>query len=271
MALIVTLVYGPRRSGKSTIIREMISQIYDRAPHYLRLTAVGGDKQRPVCLCAPADKCGVASARWLHYAPERVYEELPEVLSRIHRDDRYGHVIIEADGDPGLLHAYPYTTRLFVMPAPRSLGEVFRSTTQTAETLQRMLDDTVTFASEVFGLCPGEDCLDDDTREERPALTASQVSNFLHTPLGDELVTRTSLQPDYHGLVESDMVLINSAVGGATSVVDITRHSIERMLGRLCEPAHRDHRVYCCDPLNARDPLRQPFYDAMVAMCAGSA
>jgi len=32
---------------------------------------------------------------------------------------------------------------------------------------------------------------------------------LLNSPLGEELATRIQFKPDYHGLVESDLVLIN--------------------------------------------------------------
>jgi hypothetical protein len=272
MALTVSFISGPRRSGKSTIIREMIREFFPVAPHYLRLTAVDGDKRKPTCLSAPPDDCGVASARWLQYQRERIFEVLPEALAQIHRHDRRGCVVIEADADPSLRHAYPYHGRVFVMSAPTSIREVFRSIGQAAEALKEVMEDTTAFASEVFGLLASDPAPDDDPKEPRPALSPAQMRGFLTSPLGDELATRIQLQPAYHGLLDSDVILINAAIGGCTSAVDAVRHRIERILDRL--PRRRPGRaggtteVFCCDPLDPKDPLREPLFRLLQETCA---
>ncbi|MGB0717415.1 MAG: hypothetical protein ACPGXK_16170, partial [Phycisphaerae bacterium] len=51
--------------------------------------------------------------------------------------------------------------------------------------------------------------------EERPELTETNMRGFLYSPLGDELATRIQLQPDYHGLVESDVIIVNTGAGQA--------------------------------------------------------
>ncbi len=269
MGLTVFFVSGPRRSGKSTVIQTMLDELYTRPPHYLRLAALSGDKRPPPAersTPGPPKKCGVGSARWLDYDQDLIFEVLPEALTRIHKRDRYGSVLIEADADPHLRNAYPYDRRVFVMPAPASLTEVFRSVRQAAQALQHVLDDTVAFASEIYGMLDstlaGEDGGDDE-HEDRPAFTASQMRGFLNSPLGDELATRIQFQPAYHGLVESDVVLINTGIGGVSPVVDDCVHRIERLLARLRGPSARKNVVFCCDPLDPQDPLRKKFFAAL--------
>lgn len=268
MALTVSFISGPRRSGKSTIIREMIRAFFPVAPHYLRLTAIDGDKRKPACLSAPPEDCGVASARWLQYDRERIFEVLPEALAQIHRHDRRGCVVIEADADPSLRHAYPYHARIFIMPAPTSIRDVFRSTGQAADALKDVLDDTTAFASEVFGLLKSDSAGDDDPKEPRPAITPSQMRGFLSSPLGDELATRIQLQPVYHGLLDCDVIVINAALGACTSVVDDVRHRIERIVDRLRACDRRPTEVFCCDPLDAQDPLRDRLFRLLQETCA---
>ena len=258
MGLTVTFVSGPRRSGKSTIIQMMLDELYRKPPHYLRLAAIDGDKVQPPPDATPAMDCGVGSARWLNYDEERIFEVLPEALTRIHRADRYGSVLIEADADPHLRHVYPYDRRVFVMGGPESLSDVFRTVRQAAEALHDVLDDTATFAREIYGMLDGEPLSEADSeREARPELTLSQMRGFLNSPLGEELATRIQFQPAYHGLVESDVVLINTGVGGASEVVDQCVHRLERLLARLRGPSARKSIIYCCDPMDLRDPLRK--------------
>ena len=270
MGATVTLVSGPRRSGKSTVIREMIDQCYTGAPHYVRLTRADGDKQKPLCVAAPADDCGVVSACWVRYDAGRVFELLPERLAAIHRRHRNSDIVIEADADPSLRYAYPYSARVFVMAAPSSTSELFRSDSRAAEALRAALDDTTTFATEMFGLCCEGAVPEDDSHEERPELTPSQMQRFLCSPLGRDLASRSQLHPAYHGLIESDVILLNTAVGGATPAVDEARHRIEGIVDCLRSGSTRRSCVFCCDPMDPRDPLRNRFFEALRRVCTSA-
>ncbi|UCG16810.1 MAG: hypothetical protein JSV19_02000 [Phycisphaerales bacterium] len=267
MAITVTLVSGPRRSGKSTVIRQMIEQCYVGAPHYVRLTRADGDKQKPVCVTVPAEDCGVVSACWVQYDAGKIFELLPEKLAAIHRRDRSSDIIIEADADPSLRYAYPYNARLFVMAAPSSVSELFRTDARAAEALRAALDDTTTFAAEMFGLCGESAVPEDDSHEDRPKLTASQMRRFLRSPLGRDLASRSQLHPAYHGLIESDVILMNTAIGGATPAVDEAKHRIEAITDCLRSGSARRGCVFCCDPQDPRDPLRNRFFDALRRVC----
>ncbi|MFH0981527.1 MAG: hypothetical protein V2A79_08315 [Planctomycetota bacterium] len=267
MGLTVTLVSGPRRSGKSLVVGLMIDEALEGGAHYLRLTAVNGTKRPPLGVRPPAERCGVSSAEWLCYEQDHIFELLPEALAAIHRRDRNGRVIIEADADPALRHAYPYDQQLFVMAAPRSLGEVFRSVDQAARALQDVLDDTAEFAAEVFGLSFEDLDLDDETREERDLLSKSQIRQFLASPLGDQLATHTQLRPEYHGLLESDVVLVNTAAGGGPAVAEGCRRRLEQLLLRVQTPTAVRPNIFCCDPTDPEDPRRREFLDSLRILC----
>ncbi|HUU83162.1 MAG TPA: hypothetical protein VM243_06620 [Phycisphaerae bacterium] len=262
MALTVTFVSGPRHAGKSTVIQAMLGDLYKRPPHYLRLAKIAGDKKPPLTMGRPPVDVEVGSARWLNYDEDSIFEVLPEALTRIHRKDRYGAVIIEADADPHLRHAHPYDRRIFVMPAPRSLHEVFRSVREAATALQGVLDDTAAFAREIYGMIDSS-LTDDEEHERRAPFTARQLRGFLDSPLGNELATRIQFQPEYHGLVESDVVLINTGVGGLSPVVDECGRRLERLLARLRGGAARKNTLFCCDPVDPHDPLRKKLIKAL--------
>ncbi len=95
------------------------------------------------------------------------------------------------------------------------------------------MDDTAAFASEIFGLFtqPEEDA--PDPSEERAEMTAPGMRGFLCSPLGDELATRIQLQPPYHGLVESDVVLVNTALGVCGPETDECLRRVTRLLSRV--------------------------------------
>jgi len=264
MALSVLFVSGPRRAGKSTVIQQIIGTCEARSPHYLRLASRGGDKHQPACTPHPSSDCGVASARWITYDEDRVFEFLPTALSEIHRRDRRGLVIIEGDADPLLRHAYPYDWRVFVMPSPQRMSDVFRSPHEAAEAFSAALNDTAAFAGEIYGLVEKEgDTFDLGVHDTRSALTASQVRGLMNTPLGHELATRILLQPSHHGLLDSDILIVNTAVGGASAVLDGCVRRLEKVLDHLGGVTRDRRLLFACDPCDSEDPLRGKLFDRL--------
>jgi len=248
MGLRVTFVSGVRLCGKSAVIRSMIDRLCKRPPHYIRLVKSGGDKHPPKPTKKSPKEFGVASARWLKYSDDDVFEVLPAALANIHREDRYGAVVIEADSDPVLRCAYSYDHRVFVMPVPSTLQEVFREPKCAAKELQRVLDDTAAFASEIFGLFEEPGVEDADPPEERADLTETNMRGFLYTPLGDELATRIQLQPPYHGLVESDVIIVNTGTGKDGPQTDECLRRMQRLLDRVRGSSGKSTELFHCNP-----------------------
>ncbi|HEY3244832.1 MAG TPA: hypothetical protein VGM03_15935 [Phycisphaerae bacterium] len=264
MGLCVTFVSGVHRCGKTTLLKLIRDQVVSGPVHYLRLTCRDNGSTPPLRLCDPGEKQGFASSDWVAYDRERIFEILPEALGAIRRHDRHGQVLIEADADPHLRHAFPYDHRVFVMPAPRQLDEVFRTPRQAADAFKQVLNDTTVFASEIFGLFADEGThdLDSSSSEERPDLTDSQMRSFLNSPLGDELASRIQLQPAYHGLTESDVVVINSLPDQAGPVLRQCVERIECLLSRLGHDPQRT-RLFACNLLDPTDVRRAELLDAL--------
>jgi hypothetical protein len=264
----VTFVSGLRRCGKSAVIQAMVDRLYRRPPHYLRLVQAGSGK-------APvkgkpdqkAEDCRVASARWLEFHEDRVFEILPDALSEIHKQDRYGAVVIEADADAMLRCAYPYDYRVFVMPQPPTVHEVFRDPKEAAKELRRALDDTAAFASEIFGLLAHPQDDPPEPPEERPDLSGTHMRGFLYSPLGDELATRIQLQQPYHGLVESDVIVVNSAMGEATPATEDCLRRIDHLLSRLSGLTNRRGELFACDPWKQEGKDCKRLFDALKRIC----
>lgn len=255
MGLNVVFISGVRRSGKSALIQGMLDTLCESPQHYIRLVNKASRKAQQRGVTKPTEPSPFASAQWLEYDSERVFEVLPDALAAIHKTDRFGSVLIEADADPALRHAYAYDHRIFVMPIPAGVQDVFRDPTRAAEELKRVLDDTAVFASEIFGLFDDENVDDPQSSEERADMTPGHARSFLYSPLGDELATRIQLQPPYHGLVESDVIVVNSQVGklgpGPTACVQ----RIDRLLDRVKQPDGTRPQLFFCNPVdkNGRD------------------
>ena len=269
MGLSVTFVSGPRRSGKSAVIQTMIGRLWTQPPHYIRLVKSGGDKHPPQRSAKPPSNCGVASARWLEYAAEQAYEVLPDALTAIHRQDRFGSVVVEADADPVLRHAYPYDHRVLVMPLPSTIRRVFRDPGLAAAEFQRVLDDTHAFAKEFFGLDAGDASEDSEPPEARPELSAAQMRSFLYSPLGDELASRIQLQQAYHGLVESDVIIVNTGVGTHTVETGECLRRIQQLLKHVRGQSGRPCQMFRCNPCDCRSPTSRRLLRALKPMCVG--
>jgi len=268
MGLAVALVSGPPRSGKSSVIRAMVAAASKIKPHYIRL--VYGDQ--PPVLGAPVSPelgDGFASTRLLAYTPDRVYETLPAALTTIHRKDRFGFVIVEAEADPVLRCAYEYNRRVFVMPVPSSIHVVFRTPHEAARELRKVLDDTESFASEIFGMLRGSAPEDTSHGEPRPNMSDSVMRGFLYSPLGDELATRIQLQPQYHGLVESDVIVVNSVVGKVTPDSDACLRMIEKLLTRLAGACGQRGELFCCDPRDLTSRGGKRLLKSLGPLCTG--
>jgi len=269
LGLCVTLVSGPRRSGKSAVVRTMIDRLWARDPHYIRLVRKGGNKSRPQNKTNGQAKCPIASARWIEYDPALVFEVLPEALAKIHKKDRFGSVVIEADTDASLRHAYPYDHHVFVMSNPERIDDIFRNPHRAALEFHRALDDTQAFANEMFGLGADPSTDHAEPQEERSRLTESQIRSFLGSALGDELATRIQLRTAYHGLVESDVVVVNTKIGRATNETDECIWRVESLLERLNGHSHRPCAMFVCDPCDTDAKFSRELLDALKPMCLG--
>ncbi len=211
----------------------------------------------------------MASAQWVAYEEDRVFEFLPDILHDIHRADRKAVVIIEADSDPLLRQAYPYDHRVFVIPSPTRRTDVFRTGVEAAEAFRNAMEDTAVFVGEIYGLVEDGDEFDIGVHESRPALTASQLRGLMSSPLGDELATRILLQPSHHGLLESDVLVVNTGIGGVTEVLDEAVTRLEKVLRHVHCVDGRRQVLYACDPCDPRDPLREQLVRRMCSMLTG--
>lgn len=268
MGLLVTLVSGVRRCGKSSVVRAMVAPPNNAKPHYLRLVR-RDDTAPPLSRPEGIDSSRLGSTQYLAYKEDRIFEVLPEALSVIHRRDRFGSVVIEADDDPTVRCAYPYDHRVFVMPLPASCNEVFRDPQRAAVELQRVLDDTVAFASEVFGLQADSRQMDGDPSEERRRMTVKDMRGFLYSPLGDELATRIQLRRPYHGLVESDVIIVNPGAARRTAESDSCLRRIKQMLERLRAISGRQGELLLCNLDHREDASDRKLQSVLRPMCRG--
>lgn len=247
MKLHVELVCGPRRAGKTCVIRSLVDRACRIRPHYVRLRRRDEHPENP-CLNVPDADRLFASTQLVTYDDETICEVLTDTLKNIGVKDRRATVMIEADADPAVRCAFQhYDHRVFVLPTPSAISDVFRPAHAAASALQSILADTAEFASEVFGVINREPSENGKCNGEA-GLSAAQWRRFLYTPLGEELITYILLEPDFHGLVESDVVILNPALGQCTAATAPCLRKLDCLLEHINRLTHRQVRRYVWDP-----------------------
>lgn len=277
MPLETLLISGPSGCGKTTVAQVVADHVLGRSVHMLRLSTSLDNHTNCIEQQLP-DHTTPSDARWasvhhVRYTRERVFETLPDALRAVRRIDRRGFVIVEADTDPSIRHAYPYDYRVFVMSSPVDIHEVFREPKAAAVALQEVMEDTAAFAAEIFGLFEG-DPLDDSAgvqhckkakrRRRSPVprvsefldVNETQIRQFLRSPVGAEIASRIQLQPEFHALVEADVVLINLGRVTAPEVLDECISRIEKLLSRIRHDSRQHSILYWGDLTSDRDPTR---------------
>ena len=266
MPVTTLFVSGPPGAGKTTLIEALASSVLaDDPPHHVRF--VLDETCEGVTVRSDGKVSGsLLRGRWqVPYTADLAFEILPEAIHRIRNRTKYVTMLLEADIDHSLRYAFSYSHRIFVMPGPSRVREVFRTSHEAAAALREVMDDTAAFASEIFGLFSSESMDDQDGikfaeipmpggREERVEISGSQVRRFLNSPLGAEIASRIQLQPDYHSLAESDVVMINAGMGGDDDAIEECVKRLGSLFGRLRQGTGRHRDLFACDPADPKDP-----------------
>jgi hypothetical protein len=95
------------------------------------------------------------------------------------------------------------------------------------------------------------------------------MRGFLYSPLGDELATRIQLQQTYHGLVESDVIVVNPGVGETGPGTAECLGRIRRLLQRIRRIPERHGDLFLCDPRNPDRKVYKKLLKALQPMCRG--
>lgn len=267
MPLKTIFLCGPAGVGKTAMAEVLAREVLPRPPHYIRLVSAAVDHgPQPAADAAPA---GMATAQRVAYTPERVFEVLPEALRVARGRHRSPTILIEADCDPCLRHAHPYDYRLFLMAAPDDIHRVFRKPAEASVALKQVMEDTAAFATEIFGLFDSA-LLDDDDGvrhrkgvrtpegiEDQIEVSGRHVEHFVLSPLGAEIASRIQLQPAYHAVVESDVVVFNTAANAASAHLAECVRRIQTLLHRTRASDASSNALICCDPFRAGDAHRE--------------
>lgn len=277
----VIFVSGPPRCGKTQLVQAMAVEAMRQRPHHVRLMPSSVAPERKLVLVPPPGEGHLASSHRVEYSTQDCVEVVSEAVKGLPVLGSPDVVLLEGDADPRLRYAYPYDRRIFVMPTPRDIYDVFRTPGQAAVALRKVMEDTASFAAEIFGLFD-EEQLDEQvglfrSDGERAAtwrlsadlpseLGDADTRGFLDSPIGMEIASRIQLQSAYQGLVESDVVVLNTAIGATGGVMDEVSRRLELLLSRIRVQAQNDGMLFCCDPCELRDPRRVRLFEKLTLM-----
>ena len=277
MALHTLLIHGPAEVEKHLVACLLAEGVVEGVPHLLSLQAARDGYTNAVIPLETWDRPGDprqwASVHRVMYTPDRVFETLPDGLRAVQELDRNAFVVLEANADPSLRHAYPFDYCLFVMSEPANIYDVFREPQAAARALQEVMQDTAAFASEIFGLFDDADpagCEPGDSRAGRPhhpPMSETQMGRFVGSPLGAEIASRIQLLPAYQGLVEADAVLIHTRSGRHGVMADCLAR-IEKLLRRIRHDARHRSVLYWGDLADQHDPTRAQLARRLRALLA---
>lgn len=248
---------GPAGSGKTTLARVLTSAVPANRFYHIRFDLHRGDA--PPKLRLVHESHGRISTLHCYVKPETVFETFSEALSSVAGDGEQAVVIAETDCHPCFRHAFPYDVKVFIMPPPRDLADIFRSGEETAGAIDRAMHDTAEFAAELFGLervgpqdsawLPALDKLD--------CKADQSVDDFVNSPVGTEIASRLQLRPSYQGVFDSDVVFLNTFGRVMIHPAGDCIERIESLLEPLRRRLERQTWFAACDPMNPFDPTTQ--------------
>lgn len=268
MPLTAMLIVGPPESGKRAFAERVAPRLsLDNPPKVLRLRRRPGIESPCVAPADDGEACRGLETFVVDYCPERVFEELSSAIKTVRGRQKYCTTFVLGEPDPALRYAFEYAGRVFLLSPALSMPHVFRPAREAARALQEVMQDTAAFASEIFGLFEhgllgAEDAATktlilgrDRMFTEQVNLSPDDVRRFLATPLGVEIASRIQLQPAYHGLAESDVIVVNAGAVGDTAEADRALRSVEMFLARIADATARPRPVFQCDFSDDDDPV----------------
>lgn len=258
MPPVILHISGPARSGKTTFARALAARFPEDKPHYVRFDHAGREPPPSLRFADPLDEMGASIRRTA--TPQLVFEEVSEAVKDVAGGHPMATIIMETDAQPCFRHAYPYDVKLFIMAPPPALDVVFRSPVEAAQAVERAMDDTSEFAAELFGLdreSLGSGILPAlGPKDRRTKATPTQTAEeFIDSEVGTEIAARMQLQPDYHAIIDSDVVLLNEGIDHDPEAAVECSGRLDALLETLRRKLKRQSWFAACNPLDPRDPL----------------
>lgn len=258
MSVAILHISGPPNSGKTATAVGFAEHRGKKPTYYLRL-----DTEREG---APALRLSqplplVADPRRLVSKPGVVFETLAEAIGEIAQRDADATIVVETDNEPCFRHACPWHARLFCLPPVPNPRSLFRTREEINKALKELMEDTRSFAAEMFGLekGPGDSSM-------LPAMESKQIleadasellEEFLASEVGTDISFRMRLHSDYYAIMDSDILVLSESGGSWNGAAAESAGMLRQLLEIARSSMGRCVHVIKCNPnCTASEPFR---------------
>ncbi|MCB9853395.1 MAG: hypothetical protein H6819_09900 [Phycisphaerales bacterium] len=258
MSVAILHISGPQNAGKTATAIGFAEFRGKRPTYYLRLDT---EREGVPALRLSQPLPVVVEPRRLVTRPGVVFETLAAAVGEIAQQDADATVIVETDNEPCFRHAYPWHARVFCLPPVSEPRVVFRTRDQIAKAVKELMEDTRSFAAEMFGLehGPGDSSMLPavESKQILEADTTELLEEFLASEVGSDITFRMRLHTDYYAIMDSDVLVLSESSGAwngpAAETAGMLRQLLEMSRARL----GRNVIPVRCNPNNAQsEPFR---------------
>lgn len=258
MSVAILHISGPPDAGKTATAIGFAESRGERPTYYLRL-----DTEREG---APALRLSrplpiVREPRRLVTKPGVVFETLAAAIGEIAQQDANATVIVETDNEPCFRHAYPWHARVFCLPPVSEPRVVFRTRDQIAKAVKELMEDTRSFAAEVFGLekGPGDSSMLPamESKQILEADTTELLEEFLASEVGSDITFRMRLHTEYYAIMDSDVLVMSESSGLWNGAAAETAGMLSQLLEMSRARLGRNVQPVRCNPNNAQSEAFQ--------------
>lgn len=249
MSVAILHISGPPDAGKTATAVGFAEYRGDRPTYYLRLDT---EREGAPALRLSRPLPVLAEPRRLVSKPGVVFETLAEAIGDIAQRDGDATIVVETDNEPCFRNACPWHARVFCLPPVHDPGTLFRTRDEINEAIKVLMEDTRSFAAEVFGLehGPGDSSMLPamESKQIIEADTSELLEEFLASEVGADISHRMRLHSEYYAIMDSDILVLSESRGSWTGAAAQISNMLRQLLDSTRANVGRQVHAMQCNP-----------------------